>query len=119
MDDPPAWQASLGACVFIDWSAGGDETVIAASEGNRLRIVLGFRQRDACQCVLRVAATLRDFGLLGVPLFADAGGLGGPMCDQLVAVGFSVRRINNGAPARKRTPLLMWTRSAGLRSGVW
>jgi hypothetical protein len=98
----PAWQATFGACVFIDWAAGGDETVIAALEGNRLRIVVAFRERDACQCVLRVAATLRDSGLIGTPLSADAGGIGGPMCDQLGQLGFSPRRINNGAPARKK-----------------
>src|SRR6516165_2873388 len=51
MDDPPTWQATFGPSVFIDWATGGDETVIAASEGNRLSVVAAFRVRDACQCV--------------------------------------------------------------------
>jgi hypothetical protein len=101
MDNPPPWKAGRHS-VFIDWSTGGDETVIAATIGNQVRIVAAFRERDAVQCVRRVAHLLRDQQLSGVPLSADAGGIGGPMCDQLCSdFGFSIRRINNGAPARK------------------
>ena len=63
MDNPPAFSAGSGS-TFIDWSTGGDETVIASTEGNRLRIVAAFRERDPVQGVRRVAAILRKHSLL-------------------------------------------------------
>jgi len=54
MDNPPVFSAGRSS-TFIDWSTGGDETVIATANGNRLQIVAAFRERDAVQCVRRVA----------------------------------------------------------------
>ncbi len=101
IDNPPAWQAGR-LSAFIDWSTGGDKTVIAKADGNRLSIVASFRERDATQCVRRVARALKDHGLAGSLLSADAGGIGGPMCAQLASdIGIFARRINNNTPAAK------------------
>ena len=62
MDNPPVFSAGRSS-TFIDWSTGTDETVIAAANGNRIQIVAGFRERDAVQCVRRVASILRERGL--------------------------------------------------------
>jgi hypothetical protein len=59
--------------------------VIAAAEGNRIRIVAAFRERDAAQVVRRVAHLLQTHSLLSSRVAADAGGIGGPMCAQLAS----------------------------------
>ena len=101
MDNPPPWRAGR-LSTFIDWSTGGDETVIATANGNRLQIVAVFRERDAVQCVRKVASTLREHGLTNF-VSADAGGIGGPMCAQLSSdFGIYATRVNNGSPARKK-----------------
>ena len=100
---PPPGEQGL-SCAFIDWSTGGDETTIASLDGNRLAIVAAFRERDAVQCVRRVAKLSREHSLAGggVLLCADAGGIGAPMCDQLSTdFGIFARRINNNSPAHK------------------
>jgi hypothetical protein len=103
VDHPPVWQAGPRSA-FIDWSLGGDETVLASLDGNHLQIVAAFRERDSVQVVRRVARLLQDHSLAGggVLLQADAGGIGAPMCDQLVSdFGIFARRINNNSPAHK------------------
>src|SRR6516165_6073909 len=80
MDDPPEYKPG-GRTAFIDWSLGGDATVIAVASGNKLEIVASFRESDAVQVVRRVAFELRKLGLTqGVR--GDGGGIGGPMCSQ-------------------------------------
>src|SRR6516164_6854345 len=101
MDNPPPWRAGRSS-TFIDWSTGGDETVIATANGNRIQIVAAFRERDAVQCVRRVASILREHGLINF-VSADAGGIGGPMCAQLSSdFRIYATRVNNGSPARKK-----------------
>jgi hypothetical protein len=101
MDNPPVFSAGR-SWTFIDWSTGGDETVIATANGNRLQIVAAFRERDAVQCVRKVASILRERGLANF-VSADAGGIGGPMCAQLSSdFGIYTTRVNNGSPARKK-----------------
>jgi hypothetical protein len=101
MDNPPAFRAGRSS-TFIDWSTGGDETVIATANGNRLQIVAAFRERDAVQCVRRVASILRERGLTNF-VSGDAGGIGGPMCAQLSSdFGTYTTRVNNCSPARKK-----------------
>jgi hypothetical protein len=101
MDNPPSFSAGRSS-TFIDWSTGGDETVIATANGNRIQIVAAFRERDAVQCVRRVAFILRERGLTNF-VSADAGGMGGPICAQLLSdFGIHTTQVNNGSPARKK-----------------
>jgi hypothetical protein len=81
---PTLFQEGRSA-TFVDWSTGGDETVIATAEANRLRIVAAFRERDAVQVVRRVARLLQTHSLLSSRVAADAAGIAGPMCAQLVS----------------------------------
>jgi hypothetical protein len=56
MDDPPAHVPGVRS-TFIDWAGcGGDETVIATADGNRVRILAAFRGTDETQIVRRVEA---------------------------------------------------------------
>jgi hypothetical protein len=96
MDNPPAFSAGRSS-TFIDWSTGGDETVIATAtaKGNRIQIVAAFRERAAVQCVRRVASTLRELQLTN-SVSVDAGVFGGPMCAQLSSdFGIYTTRVNN------------------------
>ena len=82
-------------------------------DGNRLQIVAAFRERDAVQCVRRVASTLREHGLTNF-VSADAGGIGGPMCAQLSSdFGIYATRVNNGSPAHKKDDSRMRMRKSG------
>jgi hypothetical protein len=101
MDNPLVFSAGRSS-TFIDWSTGGDETVIATANGNRVQIVAAFRERDAVQCVRRVASILKERQLTN-SVSADAGGIGGPMCAQLSSdFGIYATRVNNCSPARKK-----------------
>jgi hypothetical protein len=103
IDNPPAFSNGRTS-TFIDWSTGGDETVIASAAGNRVQIVAAFRERDPVQGVRRVAAILRKHSLLA-SVSADAGGIGGPMTAQLSELGIYATRVHNGSPARKKEEL--------------
>ena len=101
MDNPPAFKSGV-ISTFIDWSGrGGDETVIATAEGNRIKVVAAFRGTDETQIVRRVGSELKREGLCQ-RVWADAGGLGASMCSQLTSdLGIYVSRVHNGARARK------------------
>lgn len=99
LDGPPTFKDG-GESTFIDWSTGGDETVIARRKGNKIEIIAAFRERDPVQVVRRVAAVLNN-NRITQNIAADAGGIGGPMSGQLSEFGFYVQRIHNGSPAQE------------------
>jgi phage terminase large subunit len=99
LDNPPEFQDG-GESTFIDWSTGGDETVIARRRGNKVELNSMFRERDPVQVVRRVAAVFRENDIRN-NIYADAGGIGGPMSGQLMEFGFYVSRIHNGSPAQE------------------
>ena len=79
-DNPPGLSAGRSS-TFIDGSTARDETVIVMVDGNRLRIVAAFGERDSVQCVCGVASILRERGLTKF-VSADAGASAAPMCAQ-------------------------------------
>jgi hypothetical protein len=84
----------------IDFSAGGDENVIAIREGNRILPLITWRERDTMATVGRIIMELKKAGVKPEQVFADAGGLGLPMCDALNEAGWTVNRVNFGGNAR-------------------
>jgi hypothetical protein len=82
-----------------DFAAGGDENVIAIREGNDLKAVVSWREKDTMGAVGRFITEFKRYGLEAHNIFADAGGLGIPMCDALREAGWDVRRVNNGEAA--------------------
>jgi hypothetical protein len=99
LDSPPEFQDG-GESTFIDWSTGGDETVIARRKGNKVELIAMFRERDPVQVVRRVAAVLREHGISN-NISADGGGIGGPLSGQLSEFGFYVHRVHNGSAAEE------------------
>lgn len=93
----------------LDLSAGGDETVLAVRNGNKLLKVYGWRYDDTSRTVDHVERLLSDNGLKHpqATVWADAGGLGKPIIDQLRKRGwYNIKYvINQGTPNDKRVYL--------------
>lgn len=118
LEDPP--RARKGArCAFCDFAAGGDENVLALREGNTVRIVATWRDRDTMRAVARFATEFRKLGLKPEEIWGDDGGLGHPMMDALSRTGrvidesekllnalgetgWAINRVNNGQAAYRK-----------------
>ncbi|MGA1753210.1 MAG: terminase large subunit domain-containing protein [Pontimonas sp.] len=98
MDKPPPRKQGARAC-FVDWSGGGDETVISFVHGNWHEDMVTFRESNTMAAVARVATEInkRTNASVGKTWIVggDNGGLGQPMNDSLEQMGFKVHRINN------------------------
>lgn len=94
LDEPPmaAWGKKAA---FIDFGAGGDETVIAIMDGNEVLPLICWRDKNTMSTVGRCITELRRFEVTAPNTFADEGGIGKPMCDAMMEAGFSVNRVNN------------------------
>jgi predicted oxidoreductase len=89
-----------GKVAFCDFAAGGDENVLCVKEGNRIHPMVCWKERDTMSAVGRFIIEFKRFGLKAHEVYADAGGLGIPMCDALSEAGWDVNRVNNGEKAR-------------------
>jgi phage terminase large subunit len=105
---PDKWDRCLGSkpvkkmggrTAFCDFAAGGDENCFALREGNRIIDLTSWRETNTMAAVGRFLQLFRQHRLTTGEVFADAGGLGIPMCQRLEEVGFPVNRVNNGSPA--------------------
>ena len=69
----------------LDLAAGGDETVLAVRNGNKVIAIEGFRMADTAKSIRHLEGLFRTYELTSEnsPVFADAGGLGKPIIDQL------------------------------------
>jgi hypothetical protein len=95
MQNPPVPRGTDKAA-GVDFSAGGDENVIAIREGNRVLPVIAWRERDTMATVGRIIMELKKAGIRPEQTFVDAGGLGLPMADALAEAGWEVNRVNFG-----------------------
>jgi phage terminase large subunit len=82
-----------------DFAAGGDENVIYPIEGNAALPRISWREKDTMAAVGRFATEFTRLGLKPENIYADAGGIGIPMCDALREASWPVNRINNGDAA--------------------
>ena len=101
----------------VDFSAGGDENVIAIREGNRILPLIAWRERDTMATVGRVIMELKKAGIKPEHTHVDAGGLGLPMADALAEAGWEINRVNfggtpNDAEAYQNRGAEMWHRLA-------
>jgi phage terminase large subunit len=96
--DPPAFvPGSVGA--FCDFSAGGDESVLAIVRGNQAEIADKWRHKNTMNSVGRFIKGFREHNLTGSVTGGDGGGLGAPMLDRLSESGFFLKRVHNGSAA--------------------
>lgn len=102
-----------------DFAAGGDENVICIREGNDVKRLVTWREKDTTAAIGRFITEFTRAGLKPDDIWADGGGIGIPFCDALRDAGWPVHRVNNGEAAHN--PMLyanrgteMWTAYARL-----
>jgi len=99
--NPPTFADDGTVSAFVDFSAGGDETVLAVRRGNKVEIVAAFREADTMKTIGRLIQLFRQQKLTADQISGDAGGLGLPIIDRLTESGWEIQRVNNGSPASK------------------
>tara|TARA_S200002703_G_C3798034_1_gene246528 strand:- start:1204 stop:2646 length:1443 start_codon:yes stop_codon:yes gene_type:complete len=100
LNDPPA-QEGMEKVAGVDFAAGGDENVIVIRNGNQVMEPIAWKENDTMKAVQRFIQEFKAHGITGDNVFADSGGLGGPMCDRLSEMGFPVNRVNFGSRANE------------------
>ncbi len=82
-----------------DFSAGGDESVLAVRQGNVIKGLVTWRDRDTMNSIGKFIHQFRKWSLRPEDIYADAGGMGIVMCDALKSEGWDVNRVNFGEKA--------------------
>ena len=100
LKDKPPQPLKDTPLAFIDWGGGGDETVIAVRNGNKVLPLIAWVAKDTMSTVGRAMTELTKLGVPKDGVWADDGGLGRPMNDRMAEKGWSVHRFNFGAKAR-------------------
>jgi hypothetical protein len=98
-DPPPPSPGKV--CAFCDFAAGGDENILAVTEGNVVRIVDCWRHRDTMHSVGKLISLFGKLGLNSYQIAGDESGLGHVCLDRLQEQGWFLRRVNNGSPAKR------------------
>jgi hypothetical protein len=83
----------------IDVAAGGDENVVAIREGNEVRILDKWRDKDTYKAAVKIGEIIKRTGVPPEQCFLDIGGMGVGFADTLAAMGIHVSRVNFGGKA--------------------
>jgi len=101
INNPPAWgPGEIHAFCDFAWSTGGDESVLAARNGNRIKIEDTFREEGLHAVCDRFVKRFKELGLTSPQISGDEGGGGRLIMDELDRRGWRLQRWNNGAPSR-------------------
>lgn len=82
-----------------DFSAGGDESVLCVRQGNVIKGLISWKDRDTMNSIGKFIHQFRKWNLKQEDIYADVGGMGIVMCDALKQEGWDVRRVNFGEKA--------------------
>lgn len=85
----------------LDFAAGGDENVLAIAEGNKVRIIKAWSERDTMKACAEFIALLKAENMKPEDCWGDDEGIGRPMMDAMRTLGWSIRRHRNGEAARR------------------
>jgi phage terminase large subunit len=92
--------------IYCDFAAGGDENTIAMANGNRVRLIAAWREKDTMKACGQFIDHFRRMDLTPATVAeivaADGDGLGKPMLDRLAELGWHLKREHNGAGARDK-----------------
>jgi len=98
LDNPPVhqfqhWPKRVG----IDLAAGGDENVICITQGNYVVKEIWFRETDTTVAAMRIFQILHDEKIdkNSEHIYADDGGIGRGIIDQVNAFGYNINRVMN------------------------
>lgn len=98
------WLSSKHNKAGLDLSDGGDETVLSIRNGNKLVKLIPFRFDNTEDTITFLDKTFREYDLNHPEslIFADAGGLGKPMLNRLVRMGWhNIRFVLNNERAHE------------------
>ncbi len=96
---PPGRAFGKKKCAFIDFSAGGDETVIAVMDGNEVLPLICWRDKDTMSTVGKCIRKLRELGVENKDCWYDEGGIGIPMGQAMKETGYEATGVNNAHAA--------------------
>jgi len=118
VSSPPA-KVGTDLKAGADFAAGGDENVICCMEGNAVKEIIKWREKDTMSAVGRFITEFKRLGLKAENVYADGSGIGIPMCDALREAGWTVHRVNNGEAAHDGHKFAnrgteMWVKAARL-----
>lgn len=101
--NPAIPDTSGGRHVALDFSAGGDESVIAFRNGNSVSIIKAWRDKNtmavASEMVNILEQLKRSHGLNAGEVSGDADGLGIGIIDRMKELGWNINRFHGGSPA--------------------
>ena len=88
----------------LDLAAGGDENVLSVWHGNVQLGLEAFRMKDTSLAVDEIIERIKKYpGLKPENIFADDGGVGRGILDQLRRKGYNLKRVLNQHTARDKT----------------
>jgi hypothetical protein len=96
IDNPPFPQPKGEKVAFFDFAAGGDENVFALREGNKVRVIDSWRDKNTVQAVRKFIRLARELGLQASQCWGDADGLGNPMVDFFHEEYFRINSFRGG-----------------------
>ena len=99
LNEPPDFKPGQARVAGVDFAAGGDANVLVVRDGNKILPIIAWRERDTMSAVGRFIVEFKKAGLEPSNIYADASGLGLPMCDALAEAGWEVNRVNFGSSA--------------------
>ena len=103
INNPPQWgPGEVHAFCDFAWSTGGDESVLAFRNGNRITLEACFREEGLHAVCDRFVKEFERLGLRGRSscISGDEGGGGQLIMDELDRRGWRLQRWNNGAAAK-------------------
>lgn len=101
----PAWIGhTWPKRVGLDLSAGGDETVICITQGNKRIYQYTFREKDTTIAADIISKKLTEQGIAKDSEYirADNGGVGVGIIDNLKRMGWNIKRVHNQWAARNK-----------------
>jgi len=95
LSQPPPRSEGMNVA-FVDFAAGGDETVFCLRKGNEITEMETWKERDTNKTIGKLINLFDKHGLVPDEIYGDEGGLGLPLCDALMDAGYDIHRVNFG-----------------------
>lgn len=92
---------SNGKHVTLDFAAGGAENVIAFRNGNSIKIIKAWREKDTMKAAREIVSELdilrQKHGIIASQVSGDADGLGIVFIDKLKELGWNINRFHGNS----------------------
>ncbi len=98
----PDFMKGKRAGIDLSASAGGDECVFSWFIDNIQQPLITWRSKDTTVSTERIKTLIDDLGIAHENIYADDGGIGKPIIDNLWSAGYLINRVlNQNAPIKK------------------